>query len=75
MSPYAALSLLITESSAGPCHTDHPCEDTYPFPVVDNNLDVVEVGVLVSVDLDEPWALAARKLIEITIDQINDDER
>ena len=59
---------------AGPSHPNYPCEETYPFPV-SNSLEVVEVGVLVSVDLDEAWALAGRTLIEMTIDEVNGDER
>lgn len=59
-------------ASAGQCPSQYPCADTYPVNPANNS---IEVGVLVSVDVNEPWALAMRSFIEIIIDEINADPK
>lgn len=59
-------------ASTGQCPSQYPCADTYPTNPANNS---IEVGVLVSVDVNEPWALAMRSFIEIIIDEVNEDPK
>jgi hypothetical protein len=73
----ALLSVLLSNSrvglaSVGPCPSEYPCAETYPANVSAN---AIEVGVLTSVDVNEPWALALRAFIETTIDEVNEDPK